>query len=114
MTTTIEFYKYHVNSDDNAQKIHDCIKPLIGKTHIYSNGDLPRDLYNLSELSHGYIGGVLRKVRPDNTIEYGQVGKDGKPYHQLIALNEFYPPIDSRAKPFEVIGVVLEHKRVLV
>lgn len=87
MTTTVEFYKlYHVNPDDNAPKIQDCVKSLIGKTHIYNNGDLPRDLYNLLELSHGYIGGVFRKVRPDDTIEYGQVGNDGKPLE--LAENE--------------------------
>lgn len=39
---------------------------------------------------------------------------DGEQYHELIALNSFYPPIDSRIKPFEVIGVVLEHKRKLL
>lgn len=38
----------------------------------------------------------------------------GKEYFQLIALNDFYPPIDSRYKPFEVIGVVVEHKRKLI
>lgn len=39
---------------------------------------------------------------------------EGEPYFELIALNNFYPTIDSRTKHFEVIGVVLEHKRVLV
>ncbi len=39
---------------------------------------------------------------------------NGKEYFQLIALNDFYPPIDSRYKPFEVIGVVVEHKRKLI
>lgn len=78
--TTIEFYKvYHVNSRSNAPSMQDCMNSLTGKTHIYNNGDFPRDLYNLLELSHGCIGGVLRKVRPDNTIEYGQVGNDSKP-----------------------------------
>ena len=39
---------------------------------------------------------------------------DGEQYHELIALNSFYPSIDSRIKPFEVIGVVLEYKRKLL
>lgn len=40
---------------------------------------------------------------------------DGKnPYYELIALNDFYPTIDSRVKPFQVIGVVVEHSRGLL
>ncbi|UYZ90748.1 helix-turn-helix domain-containing protein [Moraxella bovis] len=46
--------------------------------------------------------------------KYRECFDDGKPYYQLIALNDFYPIIDSRAKPFEVIGVVVEHNRGLV
>lgn len=46
--------------------------------------------------------------------KYRECFDDDKPYYQLIAINEFYPIIDSRAKPFEVIGVVVEHSRGLV
>lgn len=46
--------------------------------------------------------------------KYRECFDNGERYHELIALNAFYPPIDSRTKPFTVIGVVLEHKRVLV
>ena len=38
----------------------------------------------------------------------------GIEYCQLVAINPFYPPIDSRARPFKVIGVVVMHKRNLV
>lgn len=37
-----------------------------------------------------------------------------KEYMQLIALNDFYPVIDSRNRPFEIVGVAVEHKRSLV
>lgn len=46
--------------------------------------------------------------------KYRECFDDDKPYYQLIAINDFYPIIDSRAKPFEVIGVVVEHSRGLV
>ena len=80
MTTTIEFYKiYHISPKSDTPTIQECLKSLIGQVNIYNNGDLPRDIYNLSILSHERIGGVFRKVRPDDTIEYGQIGSDGKP-----------------------------------
>lgn len=80
MATIIEFYKlYVIHANQNTPTIQDYMKSLVGKTHIYQRGDFPRDLYNLSALSHGYIGGVLRKVRHENKIEYGQIGNDGIP-----------------------------------
>lgn len=80
MTTTIEFYKiYHVSPELDTPAIQECLKSLFGQTNIYNDGDLPRDIYNLSILPHECIGGVFRKVRPDDTIEYGQIGSDGTP-----------------------------------
>ena len=35
----------------------------------------------------------------------------GQEYCQLVPLNDFHPVIDSRHKPFTVVGVVVEHKR---
>lgn len=40
--------------------------------------------------------------------------ENGQIYYELIALNSFYPVIDSRINPFDVIGVVIQHKRVLI
>lgn len=46
--------------------------------------------------------------------KYRECFENGERYHELVALNEFYPTIDSRVKPFQIIGVVLEYKRALV
>lgn len=40
--------------------------------------------------------------------------KTNKEYFQLIALNDFYAPIDSRVKRFTVTGVVVKHERNLI
>ncbi|WP_410472062.1 LexA family protein [Faucicola mancuniensis] len=40
--------------------------------------------------------------------------KLGKEYFQLVPLNDFYPTLDSRFTDFEIVGVVVEHKRILV
>ena len=37
-----------------------------------------------------------------------------KDYFQLIALNDFYAPIDSRHEVIRIVGVVIEHKRRLI
>ena len=37
-----------------------------------------------------------------------------KDYFQLIALNDFYAPIDSRHEAIRIVGVVIEHKRRLI
>lgn len=37
--------------------------------------------------------------------------ENGREYAQLIPLNTYYPPIDSRYIPFDIVGVVIEHKR---
>lgn len=52
---------------------------------------------------------TFKKYKP-NCYDENQ----GIEYAQLIALNPFYPPLDSRAKPFKVMGVVVMHKRNLV
>lgn len=76
--TTIEFFQiYHLKPNADTPTIYECLKSLIGKTHIYDNRDFCRDL-SLTELPDGVIGGVFRKVRPDDGIEYGQAGEQGK------------------------------------
>lgn len=35
-------------------------------------------------------------------------------FKQLIALNDFYAPIDSRHEAIRIVGVVIEHKRRLI
>lgn len=60
---------------------------------------------------------VIAKVADDNEAtfkRYKACGFDENlnlEYFQLIALNDFYSPIDSRHKSFVVLGVVMEHKR---
>lgn len=60
---------------------------------------------------------VIAKVADDNEAtfkRYKACGFDEKlsvEYFQLIALNDFYSPIDSRHKSFVILGVVMEHKR---
>lgn len=78
MTTNIEFFKlYHTKPRVDTPTINECLKSLLGKPHIYTDRDFCRDLL-LIELQNGAIGGVFRKVRPDNGIEYGQAGERGK------------------------------------
>lgn len=63
---------------------------------------------------------VIAKIINENEAtfkRYKVCGFDEKlniEYFQLIALNEFYSPIDSRYKPFTVLGVVVEYKRKLL
>lgn len=62
---------------------------------------------------------VIAMMSDDNEAtfkRYKHCGFDEKlnrEYCQLIALNDFYSPIDSRHTHFSVIGVVMEHKRKL-
>lgn len=51
---------------------------------------------------------MLRRVRFDMYDN-----KEGATYNELIALNDFYPALDSRSMRFEIIGVVVEHIRIL-
>lgn len=79
MTTTIDFFQiYHNKPKANTPKIQECLTSLIGETHIYNGEDFCRDL-SLVQLTNGAIGGIFRKVRPDDGIEYGQAGEQGKP-----------------------------------
>lgn len=83
-------------------------------TPDFKQGDLILVGKDLTAVTGNYVVALIADDPKATFKKYRECFDDGKPYHQLIALNEFYPPIDSRAKPFEVIGVVLEHKRVLV
>ncbi|TWV81531.1 XRE family transcriptional regulator [Moraxella sp. VT-16-12] len=62
---------------------------------------------------------VIAMMSDDNEAtfkRYKHCGFDEKlnrEYCQLVALNDFYSPIDSRHTHFSVIGVVMEHKRKL-
>lgn len=51
---------------------------------------------------------TLRKFR----ICYDE--KAEKEYFQLIAHNDFYPPIDSRRNKFQIKGVAVKHERLLL
>lgn len=83
-------------------------------TPDFKQGDLILVGKDRTAVTGNYVVALLDGNPKATFKKYRECFDDGTPYHQLIALNEFYPPIDSRAKPFEVIGVVLEHKRVLV
>lgn len=73
---------------------------LVGRERVASTGN--------------YVVALLENDPKATFKKYRECFENGERYHELIALNSFYPPIDSRIKPFEIIGVVLEHKRVLV
>lgn len=76
--TTIEFFHiYHIKPETDTPTIYEDLKSLVGKTHVYDNRDFCRDL-SLITLQNGAIGGIFRKVRPDDGIEYGQAGEQGK------------------------------------
>lgn len=76
--TTIEFFHiYHIKAKPDTPTIYEGLKSLIGKTHVYDDRDFCRDL-SLTKLPNGVIGGIFRKVRPDDGIEYGQAGEQGK------------------------------------
>lgn len=83
-------------------------------TPDFNQGDLILVGKDRTAVTGNYVVALIADDPKATFKKYRECFEDGTPYHQLIALNEFYPPIDSRAKPFEVIGVVLEHKRVLV
>ncbi|TWV80440.1 DUF6731 family protein [Moraxella sp. VT-16-12] len=77
--TTIEFLQlYHIKPNADTPAISTCLESLVGNTHIFNNQDFSRDLA-LIELPNGVIGGLFRKVRPDDGIEYGQAGGQSKP-----------------------------------
>ncbi|MBW4016943.1 helix-turn-helix domain-containing protein [Moraxella osloensis] len=40
--------------------------------------------------------------------------KADKEYYELIAINEFYPAIDSRRQRFQIKGVAVKHERTLI
>ncbi len=58
---------------------------------------------------------VIAMVADDSEAtfkRYKPCGFDnGQEYFQLVPLNDFHPVIDSRHKPFTVVGVVVEYKR---
>lgn len=83
-------------------------------TPDFKQGDLILVGKDRTAVTGNYVVALIADDPKATFKKYRECFDDGTPYHQLIALNEFYPPIDSRAKPFKVIGVVLEHKRVLV
>lgn len=59
-------------------------------------------------LADGDTTATFKKWKPCGIDE-----NTGKEYSQLIPLNNYYPIIDSRYKPFNIRGVVIEHKRKL-
>lgn len=73
---------------------------LVGRERVASTGN--------------YVVALLENDPKATFKKYRECFENGERYHELIALNSFYPPIDSRIKPFEIIGVVLEHKRTLI
>ncbi|WFF39264.1 XRE family transcriptional regulator [Moraxella nasibovis] len=83
-------------------------------TPDFNQGDLILIGRNRVAVTGNYVVALVADDPKATFKKYRECFDGDKPYHQLIALNEFYPTIDSRAKAFEVIGVVLEHKRVLV
>lgn len=88
----------------------DSMKPT------FNEGDLILIDANRTAMAGNF---VIAKVCDDEEATFKKFkpcgfDDNGKEYFQLIALNDFYPPIDSRYKPFEVIGVVVEHKRKLI
>lgn len=86
-------------------------------TPDFQEGDLLLVDANRQPKSGDY---VIAKIADENEAtfkRYKVCGFDEKlntEYFQLIALNEFYSPIDSRYKPFVVLGVVVEYKRTFV
>lgn len=83
---------------------------------IFADGDLvlvdskiePRTGNCVIALINGDNKATLRKFR----ICYDE--KAEKEYFQLIAHNDFYPPIDSRRNKFTILGVTVKHERYLI
>lgn len=93
-------YWLRVKGDSMMPDFHPGDLILVGKDRVAVTGN--------------YVVALVADDAKATFKKYRECFDDGKVYHQLIAINDFYPIIDSRAKAFEVIGVVLEHKRVLV
>lgn len=92
-------YWLRVKGDSMMPDFHPGDLILVGKDRVAVTGN--------------YVVALVADDAKATFKKYRECFDDGKVYHQLIAINDFYPIIDSRAKAFEVIGVVLEHKRVL-
>lgn len=102
----------------NNDKVSDNAYWLIVKgdsmTPDFQEGDLLLVDANRQPKSGDY---VIAKIADENEAtfkRYKACGFDEKlsvEYFQLIALNDFYSPIDSRHKSFVILGVVMEHKR---
>lgn len=73
---------------------------LVGRERVASTGN--------------YVVALVEGDPKATFKKYRECFENGERYHELVALNDFYPTIDSRVKPFEIIGVVLEYKRALV
>lgn len=84
-------------------------------TPDFVQGDLILVGKDRTATTGNYVIALLNDDPKEATFKkYRECFANGEQYHELVALNAFYPPIDSRIKPFSVIGVVLEHKRALV
>lgn len=86
-------------------------------TPMFNQGDLILVDMDRQPNAGNYVIARLEGEEQATFKRYKPCGFDeklGKEYCQLIALNEFYPPIDSRLKNFAIVGTVVEHKRSLV
>lgn len=87
-----------------------------GMMPIFSHGDLvlvdtkrePRTGNCVIAIIEGDSKAILRKFRTCFDE------KADKEYYQLVAHNDFYPPIDSRRDKFFISGVAVKHERFLV
>lgn len=93
----------HVQGDSMSPEFKEGELLLIDQDRQPKAGDYVIALENNQDRA------TFKKYKPNCYDE-----THGIEYCQLVAINPFYPPIDSRARPFKVIGVVVMHKRNLV
>lgn len=99
----IQVYWLHVRGDSMEPQFYEGDKILVDAERQAKAGDF-----------------VIAMVDSENQAtfkRYKPCGYDeriGREYCQLIALNDFYPVIDSRAVKINIIGVVVKHERKLI
>lgn len=110
-------YEYTVIKDSYSSSIYWLVVRGDSMEPVYRDGDMI-----LVDADRQPVAGndVIACIDGDNQAtfkRYKPCGFDpatNKEYYQLIALNDFYAPIDSRSRSFHITGVVVEHSRTTV
>lgn len=99
----LQVYWLHIRGDSMEPQFFEGDKILVDAERQANAGD-----FVIAMVDHESQA-TFKRYKPCGYDE-----KLGREYCQLVPLNEFYPIIDSRAVPINIIGVVVKHERKLV